>query len=85
VTAAFVSGAIAMAYAVAALFFLRFRRDTGDRLFGRFAAAFGLLTIGRALHPLMLREPALEPWSFALRALAFLVIGWAVIDKNRSG
>jgi len=43
----FIMGAIAMASAVVALFFLRFWRDTGDRLFGMFALAFLLLGITR--------------------------------------
>lgn len=40
-------GAIAMASAIAALYFLRFWRDTGDRLFAIFALAFLLLGITR--------------------------------------
>jgi hypothetical protein len=44
---AFLTGAIAMASAVAALFFLRFWRDTGDRLFAIFSASFGLLGLTR--------------------------------------
>jgi hypothetical protein len=43
----FIMGAIAMASAIAALFFLRFWRDTGDRLFVIFALAFLLLGITR--------------------------------------
>jgi hypothetical protein len=43
----FIMGAIAMASAVVALFFLRFWRDTGDRLFAMFALAFLLLGITR--------------------------------------
>ena len=41
----FIMGAIAMASAVVALFFLRFWRETGDRLFAIFASAFVLLGI----------------------------------------
>ena len=40
-------GAIAMASAVVALFFVRFWRETGDRLFAIFALAFLLLGITR--------------------------------------
>jgi hypothetical protein len=43
----FMMGAIAMASAIVALFFLRFWRDTGDRLFAIFALAFLLLGITR--------------------------------------
>jgi hypothetical protein len=44
----FIMGAITMASVVIALFFLRFWRDTGDRLFALFALAFLLLGITRA-------------------------------------
>jgi uncharacterized membrane protein HdeD (DUF308 family) len=43
----FIMGAIAMASAAVALFFFRFWRDTGDRLFAMFALAFLLLGITR--------------------------------------
>jgi hypothetical protein len=43
----FMMGAIAMASAIVALFFLRFWRDTGDRLFAIFALSFLLLGITR--------------------------------------
>jgi hypothetical protein len=43
----FMMGAIAMASAVVALFFLRFWRETGDRLFAIFALSFLLLGITR--------------------------------------
>jgi hypothetical protein len=43
----FIMGAIAMASLIAALFFLRFWRETGDRLFAMFALAFLLLGITR--------------------------------------
>src|SRR5688572_5807677 len=43
----FIMGAIAMASAIVALFFLRFWRETGDRLFAMFALAFLLLGISR--------------------------------------
>ena len=43
----FLMGAIAMASLVVALFFLRFWRKTGDRLFAIFALAFLLLGITR--------------------------------------
>ena len=38
-----VSGAMVMAYLAAGLFFLRFWRQTHDRLFAMFAAAFWIL------------------------------------------
>jgi ABC-type Fe3+-siderophore transport system permease subunit len=47
----FILGATALASLVAALFFLRFWRDTRDRLFCFFAIAFGI----DALHRVVLR------------------------------
>ena len=43
----FLHGAIAMGFAVAGLYFLRFWRDTGDRLFAFFAAAFWVFAAER--------------------------------------
>ncbi|HEX8155496.1 MAG TPA: DUF5985 family protein, partial [Thermoanaerobaculia bacterium] len=44
-----VSGALTMGYAVVCLFFLRYWRDTRDRLFAWFAMAFALLAVQRLL------------------------------------
>ena len=79
----FVSGAIAMGYAVAALYFLRFRRETRDRLFGFFAIAFALLAVQRTLQPLLAGSPDLETWLYLLRASAFILIVAAIVDRNR--
>jgi hypothetical protein len=79
-----VSGAILMGYAVCALFFLRFWRQTRDRLFLVFALAFGLLGMQRLA--LVLTEP-LEEWRtglYIVRLLAFLLILGAIVDKNRA-
>jgi hypothetical protein len=76
-------GAIAMASAVAALFFLRFWRDTGDRLFAMFAAAFillGITRIGLALSQSQLEGQTYWYW---VRLAAFLLILVAIVDKNR--
>jgi hypothetical protein len=79
------SGAIVMGYAVCALFFLRFWRQTRDRLFPTFALAFLLLAVQRAV--LTLTAPHVE-WRvglYTLRLGAFLLILGAIVDKNRSG
>ena len=79
-----VSAALATLYAVAALFFLRFRVRTGDRLFGWFATAFFLLSAQR-FALIVARE-----WGegttglYALRLLAFVLILIAIVDKNRA-
>jgi uncharacterized membrane protein len=79
-----VSGAILMGYGVCALFFLRFWRQTHDRLFLVFALAFGLLGVQRLA--LVLTEPV-EEWRtglYVIRLLAFLLILGAIVDKNRA-
>lgn len=83
---ALVSGAMVMAYFVAGLFFLRFWRDTRDRLFGSFAAAFLLLALQRALLTALVDDPrsGASILLYVIRLLAFLLILWAIIDKNRA-
>jgi hypothetical protein len=79
----FLMGAIAMASVVAGLFFLRFWRDTGDRLFLIFAAAFLLLAttrLGLALS--QVQEEGHTHW-YWVRLIAFVLIVLAIVDKNR--
>jgi hypothetical protein len=79
------SGAIIMGYTVAAVFFLKFWRRTGDFLFLAFASAFMLM----ATTPLLttwLEVPREEQSPFyLLRLLAFLIIIVAIIRKSRRG
>jgi hypothetical protein len=76
----FLSGILAMGYAVASLFFLRFWRRTHDRLFAWFAAAFALLAVQRAV--LSLAEP--HEAFYLMRLAAFVLIIIAIADKNRA-
>lgn len=78
-----IMGAIAMASAIVALFFLRFWRDTGDRLFAIFAAAFVLLGITRLGLASSISQSEGETSWYWLRLAAFLLILAAIIDKNR--
>lgn len=77
---AFVAGALTTGYLVAALFFLRFRRESGDRLFTIFAAAFALLGIQR--FALFYFGSGAGVWLYSLRLVAFALILFAIIDKN---
>jgi Family of unknown function (DUF5985) len=81
---ALVAGAIVMGYAVCALFFLRFWRRTGDRLFVVFSLAFWLFALQRLA--LVLTEPVAETRTglYLVRLFGFLLILGAIIDKNRS-
>ncbi|HEU4323824.1 MAG TPA: DUF5985 family protein [Roseiflexaceae bacterium] len=78
-----VSGLLVMGYAVAGLFFLRFWRETGDRLFGIFALAFWLLAVQRALLALFQNPDHEQVWLYGVRLLAFVLILVAIVDKNR--
>lgn len=78
----FLHGAITFASAAIALFFLRYWRSTGDRLFVMFSGAFGLL----ALHWLLSSAlPHITTQAHILRFVAFALIAVAVLDKNRKG
>lgn len=77
------SGALAALYAVIGLFFLRFRTRTGDRLFALFAGAFFLLAVQRVAITLAREWGEDTTWLYGLRLLAFLLILFAIIDKNR--
>ena len=81
----FLGGAIAMGFAVAALFFLKFWRRTREALFLVFSAAFMLLGVTQAL--LTLAEIPIEErsWVFLLRLAAFLLILGALWWQNRRG
>lgn len=81
--ALFVSGALAAGYAVAALAFLKFWRQTRDRLFALFAAAFALLLVQRVALALGPAASLNTVWYYMLRLLAFALILVAIVDKNR--
>jgi len=80
---AFLHGLVAMGLAVSALFFVKYWRQTRDRLFVYFAAAFGLMAIERVA--VVFAQLRLEnvAWLYVMRLVAFVLIAWAIIDKNR--
>lgn len=80
-----VSGAILMGYLVAGFFFLRFWRDTRDRLFLIFAVAFGILGAQRVALVLSQEMGETRTGLYLIRLLAFLLILGAIVDKNRGG
>lgn len=80
----FLSGAMVAAYATVGLFFLRFWRESRDRLFVFFAVAFWLLGLQRlGLTVAAPDMPGGSMWLPILRLVAFLVILAAIADKNR--
>lgn len=79
----FMLGAISALSVVAAVYFVRFWRDTGDRLFLAFGAAFGLEGINRLALAASPNPSEGQPLYYLVRLLAFLLILAAVIDRNR--
>jgi hypothetical protein len=82
---AVILGAIAMASLVAALFFLRFWKDTRDRFFLFFAVAFFAEALNRVALGLTTMSREQEPFFYLVRLFAFGLIIAAIVDKNRAG
>lgn len=78
----FIMGTIAMASLTAGLFFLRFWKETGDRLFAIFAFAFWLLALTRVMLTVS-AHPTEHHFIYWIRLVAFGLILFAIIDKNR--
>ncbi len=76
-------GALFMGYLAIALFFLRFWRRSLDRLFAYFALAFAILAASRLALTLLDLPNETQLLIRTLRLAAFLLILWAIIDKNR--
>ena len=78
-----ISGAIVMGYGVISLLFYRFGIKAQDRLFHIFAIAFALLGIQRLLVTLDTRAAEDQVPFYLIRLTAYLLILWALYDKNR--
>jgi hypothetical protein len=79
----FLSGAVTFGFVVAGLFFLRFWKRTGDKLFLAFAAAFWLLGLNQALLALSNIPVEERSWLYLLRLGAFATIIASIWVKNR--
>jgi len=79
----FLSGAILIAAWVIALFFFRFFRTSGDRLFGYFSVAFFLLGVERIW--IEFTTGGVQAEVYLVRLLAFTIILAGILDKNRQG
>jgi uncharacterized membrane protein len=80
----FLSGAVALAFLICGLFFLRFWRRTREELFLAFALAFALLGVGQTVLALA-NIPTEERGSlYLIRLTAFLLILFAIYRKNRA-
>jgi Ca2+/Na+ antiporter len=79
----FLLGAIVLSCGVAGLYFLRFWRKTRDRLFALFAIAFWVLGANWLLLAFINRDEV-RTWLYVIRLCAFVVILYAILEKNRA-
>ena len=79
----FLAGATALACVAIGVFFFRFWRDSRDRLFLAFAVSFWIFAVNRVVLAALDRDHEARVAVYSLRALAFLVIIGAVVDRNR--
>lgn len=77
----FLHGAITVCFAAAGVFFLRFWRDTHDRLFLLFALAFFLQALTR-IGLSVLGGPEEGPYLYLFRLTAYVLIIAAIAMKN---
>ncbi len=80
----FILGALMISYLVAALFFLRFWRETRDRLFIMFSMAFWLLGLNQIAFIFVPDGSETRSYYYLIRLAAFILILIAIADKNRS-
>jgi hypothetical protein len=79
----FLQGGVAMGCAVAGLFFLRFWRDSRDRLFMWFALAFWMLAGSYVLLGVISLATEWRVYVFVVRLAAFCFILVGIYEKNR--
>lgn len=78
------SGALATVCLFIGIFFLRYWRTSGDRLFLLFASAFWVFSLHWAGLGLANVADESRHYYYLLRLVAFALIIGGVIDKNRS-
>ena len=79
-----ISGAMAASQALIGLFFLRYHRTTRERLFLLFAIAFWILAVNRVAITLFAADDETRTYFYLVRLLAYLLILYAIWDKNRA-
>lgn len=79
----FLMGMLAATTLIAGLFFLRYWRVSGDRLFAYFSLAFGVMSL--SWIALAVTSVAFEQRHliYLVRLLAFVLIIVGILDKNR--
>lgn len=80
--ATIIYGMTTMGFLIAALFFTRFWRKTGDGLFAMFAVAFVLLALNQALIGLLAATREDQSLLYLPRLAAFALLITAIVWKN---
>lgn len=76
-------GAVAAAFGVAALFFLRYWRSSGDRFFLFFALSFFIEAVNRVFLGARTNSSDSQPEYYLIRLISYGLILYAILDKNR--
>lgn len=82
-TEGFLLGVIATASVAAAVFFLRFWKDSRDSLFLAFGLAFLIEGLNRATMLFLDHPGEGAPRVYIVRFVAFLIILAGIVNKNR--
>ena len=75
-------GAVIMGDLIAALFFVRFWKLTGDRFFLFFAASFIAIAVSRVVVDENIPPIVYEPFGYMIRILSYLFIIAGILYKN---
>jgi len=78
----FLLGVISSLSIVAALFFLRFWKRSGDAFFLIFAASFFIEGLNRAAVLFTPKPNEGNAWIYVIRLVSFLLIIFAILRKN---
>ena len=87
----FLSGIYMITFLAAGLFFLKYYKASGDRFFALFAGACTVLSMERVVLLYLADPMAAQPleigpaqsWVFMFRLVAFMIILFAIVDKNK--
>ena len=77
-------GAVIMGDCIAALFFVRFWKMTGDRFFLFFAASFVTVAVSRVVTDEAVPPFGYEPLGYMIRIVSYLFIIAGILYKNTS-
>ena len=80
----FFNGISATASLLAAILFLRFWRESEDRLFACLALGFGLLAVNWAALSLLIVPSETRHFLYLVRLGAFVVVLAGIVDKHLS-